>query len=125
MDEIESLCIKVNGKFACKKCKHCTNRYDNLKRHIEEKHLKIKVTCECGKTMTKSALSRHKRSTCNRMKQSDESHVIEEHIVHSFKIKLIKSADGSVSALHDAINVDGYLFNLVPIKSKIDSILNF
>lgn len=126
MDEIASLYTKKNGKFACNTCNIEMNRYDNIKRHIEEKHLKIKVTCECGKTMTKSAMSRHKRSTCSvHCKQSDTIPTaivsVEDYIVDSFKVQLIKSSDGSVSIAHDAIQVDGHLFNLVPINtSKIN-----
>lgn len=120
MDKIASLYTMANGKFACKKCNYRSNRYDNLKRHIKEKHMKIKVSCECGKKMTKSALSRHQRMTCSiRSKQSNLTPAtivaIEERTV-SFNIQLIKLSDGTITIKHDAINVDGHLFNLVQSK---------
>lgn len=118
MDRIASLCTKVNENFACKKCKYQSKRYDNLKRHIEEKHLKIKVYCKCGKMMTKSALSRHRRMNCSIPSKQSEltaaSVVSIEKYTVSLNIEVSKLSDGSISVQHDAINVDGRLFSLVP-----------
>lgn len=120
MDRIASLCTKVNEKFACKKCKYQSKRYGNLKRHIEESHLQIKVSCKCDKKMTKSALSRHRRLNCSISSKKSEltaaSVVSIEKYTVSLNIQLTKLSDGSVSVQHDAINVDGR-FSLVPYEN--------
>lgn len=124
MDTIASLFMKVGGNYVCKKCNHQTNRLENIKRHIEDTHLKMKVTCECGKRMAKSSLSRHKRLSCKPLTrtQSESTPIftvsVKEFTVDSFKIKLITSSDGSRAVLHDPVQVDGYPYNLSPTKTS-------
>lgn len=46
-------------------CPYVTPRPENFKRHIKEHHLKIRRLCnKCGKEMTQSSLSRHKKTDC-------------------------------------------------------------
>lgn len=127
--DIDNLYTKTaNGKFACNLCKHVGKRFDNLKRHIFGKHFKEKVTCECGRFLSKAAMSRHKKTSCAASKQqtADLVTTVEDHIVDSFKLQLIKSADGSVCAKHDPIQVDGYSFTLVRTETgMVHRITNF
>lgn len=122
MEPIASLYSKVDGKFACKACNTEMKRLDHIKRHIEGRHLKVKITCgECGDTMSKSAMSRHKRVSCRGQINQPTTVVVENHIVDSFQIQLIKSSDGSITVVHDPIRVNGNLYSLMPIKtSKIN-----
>lgn len=135
MDEITNLYTKVNGKYACNKCNHQSNRYDNLKRHIAEMHLNKKVKCEeCGKELTKSALSRHKRLACKNVRKSKSSNqpdittnstmqpdsvVSVEQRTIAMNLEIVKLLNGKVIIKSDDIEIDGLLFQLKQKEGKM------
>lgn len=140
MEEKSNFSI-INGKFACTKCNYQSNRLDNLKRHIEDKHLKVKVSCEkCGKQLTKSAFSRHKKLSCANSTKSKPSKQFEttpiETVLQSdsivsiqrrtipLNLEITKMSDGKVFIKSDDIQIDGLLFHLVQKEGKMIFVQN-
>lgn len=135
----QTLTIKSKKMFRCKYCGYSSNRKDNTIRHENEKHHKIRKTCHtCGKEMTSSSFSRHKKMCKKevRAKQVHEEQVNEQLpkidlsayniqndqiasvMEQTVKIKLITLKDGSVVSLHDDINIGGYAFTLTPTNGN-------
>lgn len=69
VDPLEWSQNNQGDRFVCKCNNFSTSRIDNFKIHVKEKHQKIKKMCECGKQMTTSSLSRHKKNHCPLTKQ--------------------------------------------------------
>lgn len=134
MEEITNLYTEINGLFACIKCNYQSKRKDNLKRHINEKHLSKKVKCtKCGNVVTKSALSRHKRLACkvacpqiskppattvNDQTLTNTAISIEKRTI-PLNLEVIKLSDGKVIIKSDHIEIDGLFFQLVQRKGKL------
>lgn len=134
MDEITNLYTEANEKFACNNCNYKSKRFDNLKRHIDERHLNKKVKClKCGKELTKSALSRHKRLACkksqskaskqseamtnNSQSQPDSIVSIEQRTI-PLNVEITKLLDGKVIIKSDDIEIDGLVFQLTQKKGN-------
>lgn len=70
-----------NEKNKKEKCQWCPykGRPDNVKKHIQTKHLKMfSFFCECGlKFTTSTARNRHQKYNCNAVKENSQS--IESH----------------------------------------------
>lgn len=58
--------------FECSEehCSYKTNRPDNLKRHIDTVHEKIRETCECGASLCSTSIKRHKEKHCKKINES-------------------------------------------------------
>lgn len=93
-----------------RKCTFIAKRKDLLKVHVDETHNKILKACgKCGKTMTSSSLSRHKRfQSCqrsNKKKRISSGNCDTNDIVDIKKVKIrfetdimcITHKDGSVT----------------------------
>lgn len=100
-----------------------SNRKDNFDRHMRQTHFKIKITCECGKVMNASSLSRHKTCYCPKRantssenpldNESDASNSSSNEPVtlissNMFKIETLicldQFSDGTVKIVHEKIN---------------------
>lgn len=55
------------------KCLYKTDRIDNLDRHIREVHKKLKEICDCGKSVNRSNIDRHKRSKSCRLRNQRQT----------------------------------------------------
>ena len=79
---VNNIKSKGRGKYYTAECKTCRNPivreyYDKNKEQITAR-LREKVTCTCGCTVSKSALSRHKRKSqqhLNAMKQPTDHQI--------------------------------------------------
>lgn len=78
MDQLLQCTHLKNGKT----CKF-KGRSDNYRRHVNEVHLKKLRACEyCGKKMTQTALSRHKKATCSlKNDQTSETNIASNEII--------------------------------------------
>lgn len=135
-----------DGMYNCKSCNvdklFKSDRIDNCTRHVNEKHLKQKKQChDCGKKMTSSALSRHKKKHC--LKRNNLSivpaHVdetlpetppesptlldVKEYSVN-IKVKFQTAADGTTIISYDDISIGGLIFSLIP-KSVEGKLIKF
>lgn len=114
----EWVIVKKDGLFACKYCtSYSTNRIDAFKRHVDQKHLKIRKICECGQSISIAGLSRHKKKSCKLREKSTEYIVSEtEYVVNPFKVKFQTKSDGTVSITPNTIEIGGVTFSLTPQK---------
>lgn len=92
-------------------CSFKSKRSDGLKVHINETHKKILKQCaKCGKTMTSSSLSRHKRNNC-KPRENVSNDVIEVMSVDEFKIEanvsVLTHSDGHISIIQPKIEFNG------------------
>lgn len=107
--------FEKDGIFACNCQKYSSNRIDAVKRHIDQKHLKIRKICECGQSISVAGLSRHKKKSCKLRKKTDEYNVNEvEYIDDAFKVKFQTKSDGTVSVTPNTIEIGGASFSLIP-----------
>lgn len=111
--------------FKCKECTYQSIRADNVKRHENEKHLKILKSCEsCGKQFTSSALSRHKKVCTEQMPSVDLSQFgiandqIDKVIERTVNVKLVALKDGTVMSLANDIKIGDYTFALKQLDGK-------
>ena len=82
---VNNIKSKGRGKYYTAECKTCRNPivreyYDKNKEQITAR-LREKVTCTCGCTVSKSALSRHKRKSqqhLNAMRTCNETIIYKE-----------------------------------------------
>lgn len=113
-------------------CSFEDSRKENFRRHVEEVHQKIKQACECGKEMTRGALSRHKQFHCPLRKQIkckstevaskittelscspvvDNVADVKEYTIHT-TVKILTLKDGTVMLLQNDIRIDDFVFNV-------------
>lgn len=139
MDSKQQLSEWFDFKEGVYKCKVCTikvfenNRPDNCQRHVNEKHLKKLKECECGRKMTASSLSRHRKKHCTKRNKgiaqapptfpetppespTDRANGIHEYLVN-IKVKFETKPDGTKTVSHDEISIGGFQFGLTPIVS--------
>lgn len=108
-------------------CQYETDRSDVLKRHIRQKHLKIRKRCQCGVPVAPSGWARHKR-ICKINKQSEITPAEPSEIVTiepsdgATAEKIVKievtlhvstSSDGHILVRHDDIEYEGVQLALV------------
>lgn len=129
--DVVSVCdffIKERGE----KCGKIFQRSGNFERHVNEVHKKIRQTCECGSTMTQSALIRHKKESCRLRKRhqtktnptpsieiNGDHEVVE---VKKFRIEtdvqLITMKNGALILVQDDIKLGEFTFKLRPVDGN-------
>ena len=105
------------------RCAFKAKRSDQLKVHIDEVHeKKLKICKNCGKAMTSSSLSRHKRNNICANKNDPSLHAA--HIVDEQKVKVsIETevnvqfhSDGTVTVGHEGVNIGNLTLYLTTTK---------
>lgn len=72
-------------------CTYETIRPDNLKRHINEVHLKLKKACgKCGMKLTQSAFSRHSKRDCVQVKKNSTTTNSTAEMIEQIEIATIQ-----------------------------------
>lgn len=58
-------CDESDEFIYCTMCVYKAKRKDHFDRHMKQKHFKITKTCECGRKVQGSGLSKHKKKHCS------------------------------------------------------------
>lgn len=146
-DKFEKFVYKCNYEF----CSFKTNRPDGFKLHVDETHKKILKSCEnCGKAMTSSSLSRHKRNkTCiqkditvttdqicempialinenvNAQQVQNDGILEVKEVKIETTFSLVTHTNGNVTLVHDGIDFGDFKLYLTTQNPNGKSVLNF
>lgn len=113
--------------YNCDKCTYKSIRLDRVNRHVSTVHNKKKALCECGKLISPSVLSRHKKESCSlrlnranfpkktKANKHDEVKCGVETGTIQCKYQIHTSDDGLVTITHDKIMINGIQMTLVPV----------
>lgn len=136
-EEEEEWMKSEESELLLKKCSYCdykSDRSDNLKRHQNEKHLKMLKKCGCGHEFTASALSRHRKRNCPMRKDDRKTplkkprssidlsafNISSNDVVdlkeHSIATKVVEVTlkDGSMVILHNSMKIGRFVMTFQP-----------
>lgn len=99
----------------CAHCDYKSARQTNLKRHVSAKHLKIKVTCDCGMILNEDTLYRHRNEACPLTRNIETTSSNIKKIKVAMTVQIETLANGNISVLSETVNVAGIPMTLVPI----------